>query len=233
MNNMKIKFRYFWGFILLGISSIVTGQNVFENDSLKYWQPETKITWDDFKSDTVGFMNLNSKYNMKAYSFCYLKSILDVPKKKRERGKKLEKIYFAPCLVKHKSVSITTDSLELAKQKVYLDITELFARKARMRLEALRDTIGNAYGVYWMSYSKIVSKICKERNEMYAGYTNDVFLLKIEGHYEKWRDYINQQLSQTEKYATKPEDCLRFLTGKPLSEDYIMSPDYLGEINCN
>jgi hypothetical protein len=224
-------------FILFGfISTNLIGQSVIENDNLKFWQPETKLIPSDFKykADTSGaFGRLNRKYGMKAYSYCILKSTLDVPKKKRERGKKLEKVYFAPCIDKNQSVSITTDSFELEKQKIYFDITELYARIARKQLELLSDSLKNTYGIYWTFYSSIVSKICGERNEMYDAYTNDVFLMKKDGYYQKWRVLVDDRLNELNKYATKPEDCLRFLNGKPLTDDYIKSPDYLGEIKCH
>lgn len=223
--------------ILLGFfTSVLTGQSAIENDKYKFWQPNTKLIPNDFryKADTSrAFNNLNRKYGIQAYSFCVLKSILDVPKKKRERGIKLERVYFAPCFDKYQSISMTTDSFELAKQQVYFDITELYARIARKQFESLRDSSKNEYGIYWSIYSSIVSKICIERNEMYDAYTNDVFLLKKEGFYQKWRSLVDERLIETNKYATKLEDCLRFLNGKPLTEDYKMSPDYLGEIKCN
>lgn len=219
--------------LILGlVTTGVTAQTLFENDKLKFWQPDIKLTIADFKADTSTIGKLNRKYGVQAYSYCILKSVLDVPKKKKERGKKLEKIYFAPCIDKYQSVSITTDSFELAKQQVYLDITELYARIARIQLESYRDSLDNVYGLYWSLYSTVVSDVCIERNEMYDAYTNDVFIIDKDGYYQKWRQLIDERLSETTKYATTPEDCNRFLSGKPLTKDYKMSPDYLGEIKC-
>lgn len=219
--------------LLIGLfTTNLFGQSL-ENEKLKFWQLDTKLTLQDFKADTTkSFNNLNAKYGMKAYSYCILKSILDVPKKKRERGKKLEKVYLAPCIDKYQSISVTSDSLELAKQQVFFDITEHFARKGRRNFEALRDSTNNAYGVYWTIYSKVISQLCRDRNEMYDAYMNDVIILNKPGYYEKWRKLIDWLLNENKEYATKPEDCMRFLNEKPLTTDYIKSPDYLGEINC-
>jgi hypothetical protein len=197
------------------ISNSVTGQTQFENDKLKFWQPDTKLNPKDFKADTSrSFNNLNRKFEMQAYSFCILKSILDVPRKKKERGKKLEKVYLAPCIDKYQSVSITTDSLEMTKQQMFFDITELFARKARQEFISLQDSMGHAYGIYWSMYTTVISDICVRRNKMMYEYMEEVIIYNKDGAYDKWRKLVDELLIKMNEYATKPEDCIRFLEGK-------------------
>jgi hypothetical protein len=226
-------------YLLLAIILVVfysgglTAQNTLENDEYKYWQPGIKMVPQDFKADTSkAFNNLNRKYGIQAYALCNLESILDVPKKKRERGIKLEKVYLAPCILKYQSVSITTDSFEMAKQQMLLDITELFARKARYEFKNLQDSLGHSYGVYWSLYSTVMGDICTQKNEMIDAYIQEVILNNREGAYELRRKQVDKWLNELNDYATKPEDCMRFLNQKPLTDDYIMSPNYLGEIKC-
>ena len=120
----------------------------------------------------------------------------------------------------------------MAKQQMFFDITELFARKARQEFISLRDSMGYAYGIYWSMYATVMSDICVRRNKMIDKYMMEVILYNKEGAYDKWRKQVDELLIEMKDYATKPEDCIRFLVGKPLTDDYIMSPDYLGEIKC-
>ena len=215
------------------LTTNLLAQTTIENDNLKFWQPEIKLIPQDFKADTSkAFNNLNRKFGVKAFPSIVLKSILDVPKKKRERGKKLEKIFLVPCVEKFRSISITEDSLEMAKQQLLFDITELYARKARKEFKYLEDSLGHVYGIYWSMYSTVIGNICVEKNEMIDAYMNEVILFPKDGAYEKWKKQIEFHLSETKEFATKPEDCLRFLNQKPLTDDYIMSPNYAGEIKC-
>lgn len=92
--------------------------------------------------------------------------------------------------------------------------------------------MGHAYGIYWAMYSTVISDVCKRKNKMYDAYMGEVILYKNEGAYEKWRKVLGELLIELKDYATKPEDCMRFLNGKPLTDDYIMSPNYAGEIKC-
>ena len=54
--------------------------------------------------------------------------------------------------------------------------------------------------------------------------TKEVFIDKKVGAFSEWRKLINDWLSNTQKWATKPEECYRLMTEKPIEEGYIMSP---------
>ncbi|MFM2225840.1 MAG: hypothetical protein RJA07_2042 [Bacteroidota bacterium] len=233
---MHYKILFFIVLIFFG-TKVFAQDTLFENEILKFWREDSKLVAKDFKSDTTTDFNIvSNKYGMKSYSYCILKSILDVPKTKKDRKKKIEQVFFAPCIDKSKSILISTDSMELAKQQILFDITELFARKARRDLKKIYDSISfgkKTYGIYWFWFATIKSNICQQRNKLSDSYTREVILNKKEGGYEKWRKTIDELLLETKDFRTKPEDCLRFLLQKPLTDDYIESPDYYGEFKCH
>lgn len=234
MKSLKHYYKYLFAIILSFLLSSSFAQNAIENDTFKYWQPNTKVTQQDFKAvSTSDFTHMNQKYCLNVYSYFGIHSILDVPKKKKERGQKLEKIYIAPYMNKYLSVSKSTDSSDIAKEQVLFDITELFARKARKKLKTILDDSKHAYGIYWSIYSSIISDMCMSKNKVSLLYLKEVIYLKTEGAYEKWRKDLDQLLDELKEFATTPEDCRRFMKDKPLSEDYIMSPNYAGEIKCD
>ena len=82
-------------------------------------------------------MSMFKKYSMTASASVGIWSILDVPKKKKDRGKKLEKVYFAPAFSKTGSAAISNDTMQIAIQAIYFDICEFAARLARKELKTL------------------------------------------------------------------------------------------------
>lgn len=217
------------------ISLTASGQTFkTEDQNLKGWTMETKIVYADFKGKpTDQFKRLNKEAGLQASAQIGLKSILDVPKRKRDRGRLLEKVYVAPFLIKTTSITMTKDESELDKQRLYFDMGEVYARMMRKDLEHIQDST-KAYGTMWILYSSIKDFYCAAFGEMFNDYTYEVFVEKKPGAYEKWRALIDKKLLELEKYATKKEDCHRLLTGLPIDPDYEQSAKVLDTfIRCN
>lgn len=190
---------------LLTLISVASWGQTFktEDRNLKGWTKETKITYADFKGKpTDKLRKLNNEAGLQASAQIGLKSILDVPKKKRDRGRLLEKVYVAPFFIKSTSVTMTKDEKELDKQRLYFDMGEVHARMMRRDIEHIQDST-KAYGTMWILYSSIKDYYCTEFGKMFDDYTYEVFVEKQDGAFEKWRALINKGLSELDKYATK------------------------------
>ncbi|MEO7991518.1 MAG: hypothetical protein ABI663_18340 [Chryseolinea sp.] len=205
-----------------------------EDQNLKGWTKETKIVYADFKGKpTDQLRRLNKEVGLQASAQVGLKSVLDVPKKKRDRGRLLEKVYVAPFFIKTTSVTMTKDEKELDKQRLYFDMGEVYARMMRREIEHIQDS-AKSYGTIWIMYSSIKDYYCSEFGRMFNDYTYEIFVEKKEGAYEKWRELIDKGLSETDKYATKKEDCHRLLTNLPIDLEYEQSEKVLDSfMRCN
>lgn len=205
-----------------------------EDPNLKGWTKETKIVYADFKGKpTEKLKRLSKEAGLQASAQVGLKSILDVPKKKRDRGRLLERVYVAPFFIKTASVAMTRDEKELDKQRIYFDMGELHARMMRKEIEHIQDS-SKTYGTLWTLYATIKDHYCIAFGKMFNDYTYEMFVEKKAGTFEKWRGLIDQQLAALEKYATKPEDCHRLLTGLPIDPEYEQSEKVIDSfLRCN
>jgi hypothetical protein len=211
------------------------GQQIYPTrDSVHiFWQPGLIIKISDYKGDTVKeYMPFMRKYNILTCSSVGIWSVVDIPKKKSERGKKLEKAYFAPAFDRTNSFLIRPDSLEIEKENLIFDICEVWARWARKQLFAYQDSI-KGYGAILIMYSTVEQNMNKDRKAMSNDYIKDVFIDKKEGSYEKWRASINDILENSKTWATKPEECFRLMTKKPIDDSYIKAYYILGPIQSS
>lgn len=209
----------------------VNGQNITENAQCKCWQPDVVITAADFKGDTMNptARKYRDSIDLQAGSGVGTSRYLDIPKKKRNRGKMLEKAHFIPIWWKDQSYAFSTDSLTIAKQKVYFDMAELMCRMARRDLDSIRIKNPNTYFMTYFMYPKIANYYCQFHHDMHYVYTQEVFVQKKENAFENWRDTIRKRLEELKPYATTPADCQRQITNKP-PKDYMLSPTLAEEL---
>jgi hypothetical protein len=214
--------------LLVQLSSFGQINYITEDTTHIIWQPSVKLAYTDFKgTPSEKEMNMFNKYDMTASAAIGIWSVLDVPKRKRDRGKKLEKVYFAPAFSKYGSVVISPDSLQIAIQIVYFDIAELAARWARRELRTFQDKM-KGYGTLFLMYSTIEKDMQEKYNQMIGAYTKDVFVDKKPDAYEIWRKFYDEMLEETKEWATTPQECQRLLIGKPMEPDYEKSPTIAG-----
>jgi len=214
---MKIFLFTLFSSLLLLKSS---GQTIFITKDNKhiFWQPNVKLSYSDFRGDTTTeLMNFCRKYNLSAIASVGIWSVLDVPK--RNKNKKLEKVYFAPVFFKLGSIAFSQDTMQIAMQAMYFDICEYAARLARIQLEAIQDTV-KSIGTLYTFYPKIEKEMQNKKLEMFHSYTKDVIIDKKPGSYESWRRFYDDMLDKTKHWATKPAECYRLLTQKPIDPDY-------------
>ncbi len=195
-----------------------------------FWQPDLKITKKDYQgAPTTNSEKMLQKYDIKALSSLGIWSILDVPKKKKDRYTKMEKVYFAPAFEKNTSVAVTDDSMAIAKENVFFDICEIEARLARMEINKFMDST-KATGTISLIYMTVKNKMEDDKAKLFHAYFKDVFAEKKEGAFEKWRGMIDKRLEETKMWATTPEECYRLMTGKPVAEGYMQAKNIPGPL---
>lgn len=229
--------------ILIGIIFVLTGninisigqtaQILTESQRHIFWQPERVLTEKDFQGN--GTQNPKLVKYCEELDLCVLAStgvfaVLDIPKKKRKRGELIEKAYFAPAFEKSTSYILKLDSIGIAKQKVVFDIFEVSARFARQQLQQLQDSVGG-YGIISLMFKSVEARAIEMRTSLVDSYTKDVYIDKKAGAFELWREKVDKLLADSKKFATKPEDCYRFVKNAPIDENYEMAKTVIGNLN--
>ncbi len=186
-----------------------------ETEKYICWSEDLSLEAEDFQG-TVGECGeeIIDRIKINASACLGVWSILDIPKRWK-RGKEYERFYFAPVLDKTKSWTTTKDSIEILKQKVYLDLSEIAARWARRQLYELRKQSDNATGITAIYYSTIKQKMENFKLDMYSGYFNAVIRTNNIDSLESWMNLVEEMLETHKEYATKPYEFQRLLTGNP------------------
>jgi hypothetical protein len=193
-----------------------------------FWQPGLRLTHLDYQGkETKQVSDIMDKYGLQATASVGIWSILDTPKKKADRYRKFEKVYFAPAFEISTSSTRTTDSLEIAKQNLYLDICEIAARWARRTLKSIQDST-KATGTLTIMYMTVKDEMHEKRLAMFNSYFKDVYDDKKPGAFEEWRNFYSKLLEDTKQWATTPEECYRLMTRKPIEKGYIEAPIVIG-----
>ena len=207
--------------VMIKCSQLYCKSNYPTRDSVHiFWQPNTKITYQDFKQDlpqsTLKAMD-TLKFDASA-SVGILRAI-DFPKRARVGSHKLEKVYLAPAFERTTSGTRTRDSLQIAMQTTYLDIAEIWSRWGREQFNKVRDS-ADVIGSQADVYSSVVCEMMTKYQSMRDAYSNDVIIRKKEGAFAKWRKDIDIMLMQKTKWITTSEDCYRIIKGKPIEPGY-------------
>jgi len=216
--------KYILIFISLLICGLLNAQDILktETDTHIFWQPDRVLKKGDFKGDG-NLIPKSIKYcdelNMCTMASLGVFAVLDIPKKKQKRGELIEKAYFVPAFEKTTSYILKNDSLGIEKQKIVFDIYEISARFARQQLKHLQDSVGG-YGIISIMFKSVEAQAIQMRNSFVDSYTKDIYNDKREGVYEDWRKQIDKLLIDTKEFATKPEDCYRFIKKQPLDDNY-------------
>lgn len=220
--------------LLIGINNSLFSQEKIktESDTHIFWQPDRLLTIDDFKG--------NGSNNAKNIKYCDdlglctvacvgLFGVLDIPKKKKNRGKLIEKAYFALAFEKATSYIIKNDSLGIEKQKLVFDIYEISARYARKELAHYQDSVGG-YGILSIMFNSVKANAKEMHKKMTGAFTKDIYIEHRKGAYEEWKKEIAKLLEESKEFETKPDDCYRFVKMIPIDENYIMPETVIGNL---
>ncbi|MDI3320790.1 hypothetical protein [Pinibacter soli] len=218
-------------FLLTLATSVHAQSNFVTRDSAHiFWQPGTVLSLSDFKGDSTDkYKEPHGSSNIKAFAHIVIWSILDVPKKKKDRGRKLEKAYIAPAFDITGSFALTSDATQIAKQQIYFDIAEVWARWGRQQLKSYQETVPG-YGIVFSMYATVVRDMKAQQAKMNDDYAKEIFNGKSPDAFTKWRKLIDDKLEETKAWATTPQECFRFISDKPVEEDYEQSPTVMSAI---
>lgn len=220
---------------LLIISSSVSSAQTLstENAQLKGWVTGVKLVLADFRGRPDDqFKRLNREGGLQATAKVAIRSVMDVPKKKKDRATSMEKVYISPFFYKLNSISVTKDEHELDKQRLVFDLAEWFSRMARQEFAHLLDS-AHHYGVIWLMYSRVMNKYCIGYQNAAEAYSLEVVAKRDENAFLSWRRRVDQGLKDTQAFATTPEDCHRLLTNLAVDEAYEPAEDIGSFVGCN
>jgi len=203
-----------------------------ENETHIFWNPKRQLTKNDFKGDESSFGN--AKKYCEELNFCTcgsfgIFSVLDIPKKRKNRGKLYEKAYFVPAFEKNTSWNLKNDSVGIKQQQLVYDIFELSTRYSRQKLKQIQDTI-KGYGSLSIWYYTVKTHEDERRANVINQFTNEVIIKKEVGAFEKWKLRIESLLNELQEFATTEEDYLRFISGKPIDERYEIAKTITGNL---
>ena len=168
------------------------------------------------------------KYDVGSMANVQIHAVLDYPKKARKIKTLKERWYIAPSFCKKCSPITYQDSIDLLQAQIYFDIAEYCARDTRKKIAELeKKNFGN--GFIAASFPSLIDDMYNLMGQMFGSYGRDILINKVPGAYEDWRTKVDKLLNSTTDYATESNDCERFISKKPFSDDYMMSYEIYGK----
>lgn len=146
-------------------------------------------------------------------------SILDYPEKAHKIKKLREQWYLTPVFCKKCSPIIRKDSSDLLEAQIYFDIAEYCTRVTRQKIaEIEKENFGN--GFIAAVFPGLVDEMYNMMGELFGSYGRDILIDNVPDAYNDWRSKIDELLSTTVDFATKPVECKRSIYKKPFSDEY-------------
>jgi len=224
-------------FILFSlIVSAVNGQSHLQaedKDNL-YWQPDVKISYSDFQSESdEDCIEYNKKYGLKLCANIQLRGIVDVPKshlsRKISKRAGYDKAYLAPVFCRNCSCILSEDSVELAVSQLLFDVAEMCARGARKELLQTQNEM-NINNVNTTFFTTVKNKWDKKMWEVWGSIFQDVLIQKKDSAYAEWRKLVDELLEANKDFSTRPDDINRFIARKPIEQGYLQAKTIVGDL---
>ena len=230
--------------LILSCSSIdlVYSQNeyVIESKTHIFWQTNRKLSITDFQGGSSTDSTYNEDKELGRTVFPCLGIFLKVDIPKNYRKNKHEKVYFAPAFQKSCSFLMDNDTSNFRDAQIQFDMYELATRVARTIIwdthaqmaiakdSALIDVIiSNPDTILITGLGKEYAGRARDSAMNFAekisnAYLNDMYFKNdsTAASYEAWRSLIDKGLRNSERFATKPEDCYRMIKNKPILKRY-------------
>lgn len=210
---------------------------VTETDDYIAWQPDVKLTFDMFKKSTPDETDTKVMLddNRECVPYLGFYRILDVPKRRSGWKRQFEKAYYCAMFSKHQSYMAERDTFDLQIAQAQWDILELGTRTSRMLLDSLQHQVNSASGVATNGVVSIFYETAsKQGEELYGmlsyGFFKEVILPRDREMYNKYRELLDELLSDTAPYATSPEEAERFLLNKPLEKNLKPARTVIGDM---
>jgi len=198
-----------------------------ENEKDIYWQPNTKINFSHYQALTdTACVKFYNKYGLTMASNIGIRGVVDVPNKKR----KLDKSYVAPVFCKNCSCILSEDTLILKVDQLLFDFAEICARNIRKDLLEFQNIVKKAVNTNTMFFTSVKNKWDEEMQSFFGSAIREILIEKKDNAYVEWRQVVDELLHQTKSYATRPEDCYRFVIGAPIDKGYEMAKSIAGDM---
>lgn len=213
-------------------SSIYAQTSRLENTTFIYWQSKTAIQFSDYKKlvDSIDLKDFE-KYKSKSLENIQIHSILDYPKKVKQIKTLKEKWYLAPVFCKECSAIIAQDSSDLKRAQIYFDIAEYCSRVTRIKIANIKKmkTYNDNIGFIAALFPGLVDKMYDLMIDMFSSYKREVEIEKQPNAQSEWRKTVDSLLDSTKEYSTSENECERFISDKPFSDEYKVSYELYGK----
>lgn len=120
----------------------------------------------------------------------------------------------------------TNISLGQAEQVSTESETHIFWQPDRI----LTENSVPGYGIVSIMFKSVEARAAEMRDGLINAYVKDVYIDNKPGAFEMWRERIDAFLAESEEYATKPEDCFRFVKNAPIDENYETAKTVTGNL---
>jgi hypothetical protein len=171
--------------ILLGVCFSFT-----QDTGIIFWQQSTKLAWVDF----IGSPDAASPY--KAFTESEIRT--EVSAKNNEAHIRIKTFF-----IKNKSwVKNKTEKL-LAHEQLHFDITELWARKFRQKIQGKTFSIKS----FQKELSDIQNSIYKESKDMQVVYDKDTQHSEVLAEQDRWEKKIKAEIESLKSFASSDVNC--------------------------
>ncbi|MBD0405316.1 hypothetical protein [Flammeovirga sp. EKP202] len=217
-------------------SSRIWGQVITESGTHIFWQPDRKLTANDFQGEPKSKDIKHCKEKGACIVPC-LGLYLEVDIPKNYRRNKFEMVYFAPAFQKSCS-TIMSETKDVSEGQLFFDIMEVSSRIGRKLLKGYHDHISISIDSLNLEIlinnpdtlltSRVGSTLALHArdaaksfyNELSTSYYLDMYSSTESHGFDNWRKLVDDLLLKYEEYATKPEECYRMVEDKPLEKKY-------------
>ena len=169
------------------VASVYDAERIYVEDTI-YWHPDHRLTWDDFRG----------KPNRGGYTVALTSSGIGMAYRSDRSGTPVIEVYcFFYCKNSWVKDDGRTDYI-LKHEQMHFDITELYARKLRQRIEQMPVKTRT-----WPAVQKLYTQInreCDARQTRYDGETHHgIDQIKQ----AEWNKAIERELEQSAAYASR------------------------------
>jgi len=234
-----MKFTSFFFITFYFIVSIAIGQNqeMTEDEDNLYWQPDVKIDFSHFQSESdADCIEFNEKHGVKMSPNIQLEGIVDIPKSHRSRKieKRIgdDKAYLAPIFCKDCSCILSKDSIELEVTQLLFDVAEMCSRGARKELIETKEEM-NINNVNAMFFTTVINTWDERMRGTWASIYQDVLIQKKDSAYMEWRQLVDELMEDNSDFSTQPYEIERLLLGEPIEEGYVQAKAIMGDMKMN
>ncbi len=234
-----MKFHAFIFILFSIIVSTVNGQSHLqtEDEDNLYWQPDVKIKYSHFQSESdEDCIKYNKKYGLKMSANIQLKGIVDIPKSHLSRKIKkrtgYDKAYLAPVFCKNCSCILSEDSVELVVYQLLFDVAEMCTRGARKELLENQKQM-NINNVNNMFFTTVKNKWDERMRGTWTSIYQDVLIQKKDSSYAEWRTLVEELLEANKDFATQHYEIERLILGEPVEEGYVQAKTIMGDLKRN